>query len=175
MNEPKQAETPPSLTEEQCINPNCVDTKTTNNQEDARQKYSRTNKVTKKRKRESKSVYYTRSSSNYKSSSSSSDGSTSSSSDRLHSRKQPKKASTRRKKRHYNQDVHSMTSFTHLPVTQAHSQQPFYGNQQMGIYPVGMHMLPVAYNYFDPQSSSAQHITTHWFQTTNIGLKHYSW
>ena len=46
------------LTEKQCINPNCVDTKTTNNQRDARQKYYRTNKVKKKRKRKSKSVYY---------------------------------------------------------------------------------------------------------------------
>ena len=134
------------LTEKQCINPNFVDTKTTSTQQDARQKYnSRTNKVKKKRKRKSKSVYYTRSSSNYESSSSSSDGSRSSSSDRLHSRKQPKKASTRRK-RHYNQHLHSMTSFTHLPVTQAHSQQPFYGNQQMGTVSVGMHMLPAAYN-----------------------------
>ena len=39
------------LTEKQCINPNCVDTKTTNNQQDVRQKSSRTNKVKKKRKR----------------------------------------------------------------------------------------------------------------------------
>ena len=152
------------LTEKQCINPNFVDTKTTNTQQDGRQKYSRTNKVKKKRKRKSKSVYYTRSSSNYESSSS--DGSRSSSSDRLHSRKQPKKASTRRKQPHYNQHLHSMTSFTHLPVTQAHSQQPFYGNQQMGTFPVGMHMLPAAYNYFDPQSSSIPHSTLQ-----HIGLK----
>ena len=53
-----------------------------------------------------------------------------------------------------------MTSFTHLPVTQARSQQPsFYGNQQMDTFPVDMHMLPAAYNYFDPQSSSIPHRT----------------
>ena len=86
------------------------------------------------------------------------DGSRSSSSDQLHIRKQPKKAS-RRRKRHYNQHLHSMTSFTHLPVTQTHSQQPFYGNQQTGTFPVGMHMLPAVYNYFDLQSSSIPHST----------------
>ena len=50
-----------------------------------------------------------------------------------------KLASTRKKQPHYNQQLHSMTSFTHLPVTQARSQQPFYGNQQMGTFPVGLY------------------------------------
>ena len=106
------------LTEKQCINPNCVDTK-------LRIISKMRGKSIPERTKSRKSV-------NVKVNQfTTPDGSRSSSSDQLHSRKQPKKASTRRK-RHYNQHLHSMTSFTHLPVTQTSDLNTTAGEQALG-------------------------------------------
>lgn len=145
------------LTQKQNMNTDFIETKIMNNEQNTRQKHSRANKGKKKRKRKGKSVYHDRSSSNSELSSSSSVSSRSSSSDCLHSRKKPKKASTRRKLP-YNEQSHSITGFTHFPVQNVYSQQPFYENHQMGTFPMAMHMLP-AYNYFGAQSSSIPHST----------------